>query len=492
VTVGKKLLSGIVALLVATAGVTWSAWYSLASLTRELESATGAIAGKLALAGELKAGANGMRTGQRGMLLTTMQHDRKAMDSVRREYAKRHQDTAEMIAKIRPLMDESGRDESGRKLIDSLAANVDRHANSFQSISDLCGSGKVSQAARIYREQGAAIGAAMENTAAQLMALERQAMLDAAASGKRQANVARWTMVAIAAFGVLVFAVIVLAVRAVTEQLRKAAREVGEGATQIADASRQVSGANHSLAQVATQQAATLTASAFSAEHISSMTRKNAENARSAAELMTVVDQRVGDGVRTLDLMAVSVREITSSSGKISNIIKVIDEISFQTNILALNAEVEAARAGEAGMGFAVVAGEVRHLALRSAQAARDTGALIEHSIAKSNEGGARLGQVSEVIRQIVQSASQVKTLVDEVSLGSQQQAREIEAISRGIIEMEKATRMSAASAEEGASASEELAGQASALRGTAVQLGIMTGVQELTGNKTNFPPSYA
>jgi methyl-accepting chemotaxis protein len=205
-----------------------------------------------------------------------------------------------------------------------------------------------------------------------------------------------------------------------------------------------------------------------------------------------VVDQRVGDGVRTLDLMAVSVREITSSSGKISNIIKVIDEISFQTNILALNAEVEAARAGEAGMGFAVVAGEVRHLALRSAQAARDTGALIEHSIAKSNEGVARLGQVSEVIRQIVQSASQVKTLVDEVSLGSQQQAREIEAISRGIIEMEKATRMSAASAEEGASASEELAGQASALRGTAVQLGIMTGVQELTGNKTNFPPSYA
>ena len=108
-------------------------------------------------------------------------------------------------------------------------------------------------------------------------------------------------------------------------------------------------------------------------------------------------------------------KEINSSSEKISKIIRVIDEIAFQTNILALNAAVEAARAGEAGMGFAVVADEVRNLAHRSAQAAKDTAALIEESIGKSSEGGRKLDQVAASIRQITGSATQVKTLVDEI-----------------------------------------------------------------------------
>jgi methyl-accepting chemotaxis protein len=402
-------------MMIAMAGVTWSSVYSLSSLSGELEQATGAIAEKLALAGELKAGANGMRTGQRGMLLTTLQRDSKGMEAVRRDYAKRRQDTAGFIQKIRPLI----ADERDRQLVDALESQVNQHAASFNRISDLCGSGKVTQAAKVYRDQGAAIGGAMENTAARLMAVERQAMQNAAGVGRRQV-----------------------------------------------------------LAQAASQQAATLTANASSAEHVSSMTGKNAQQATSAAELMTVVDQRVVEGARMLDLMAASMREITSSSGKISNIIKVIDEIAFQTNILALNAEVEAARAGGAGMGFAVVAGEVRNLARRSAQAASDTTALIEDSISKSNQGGARLGQISEVIRQIIESTTQVKALVDGVSLGSQEQAREIQAISRGILEMERATQASAANAEEGASASEELAGEVNALRGIAGHLESMTGAK--------------
>jgi methyl-accepting chemotaxis protein len=116
------------------------------------------------------------------------------------------------------------------------------------------------------------------------------------------------------------------------------------------------------------------------------MTRKNAENSQQAAHFMRTVSRRIVDANSTLADMVKSMGEIGASSGKISKIIKVIDEIAFQTNILALNAAVEAARAGEAGMGFAVVADEVRNLAQRSAQAAKDTAALIEDSILKSGK----------------------------------------------------------------------------------------------------------
>ena len=168
--------------------------------------------------------------------------------------------------------------------------------------------------------------------------------------------------------------------------------------------------------------------------------------------------------------------EINASSEKVSKIIKVIDEIAFQTNILALNAAVEAARAGEAGMGFAVVADEVRNLSQRCAQAARDTASLIEESIAKSHDGMSKLDQVAGAIRSITESAAKVKTLVDEVSLGSQEQARGIEQIAKAIGQMEQVTQKNAANAEQSASASEELSGQAETMKGVAGQLQALVG----------------
>jgi methyl-accepting chemotaxis protein/methyl-accepting chemotaxis protein-1 (serine sensor receptor) len=255
-----------------------------------------------------------------------------------------------------------------------------------------------------------------------------------------------------------------LFVRGLTHVLRQAVTELTEGAGQVASASAQVASSSQSLAQGSSEQAASLEETSASSEQITSMTQKNAENSSTAATLMTDVDQRVSEGNRTLEEMMQSMQEITGSSDKISKIIKVIDEIAFQTNILALNAAVEAARAGEAGMGFAVVADEVRSLAQRSAQAAKDTSALIEESITKSNEGSTRLQRVADVMRAITESTVKVKTLVDEVNLGSQEQARGIQQISKAITQMDQVTQSTAASAEQGASASEELSAQAEAM----------------------------
>jgi methyl-accepting chemotaxis protein/methyl-accepting chemotaxis protein-1 (serine sensor receptor) len=255
-----------------------------------------------------------------------------------------------------------------------------------------------------------------------------------------------------------------LLVRGLNRVLRQTVSELTEGAGQVASASAQVASSSQALAQGSSEQAASLEETSASSEEITSMTRKNAENSSTAATLMTDVDQRVSDGNQTLEEMMQSMREITGSSDKISKIIKVIDEIAFQTNILALNAAVEAARAGEAGMGFAVVADEVRNLAQRSAQAAKDTASLIEESIAKSNEGSTRLGRVAEVMRAITDSTVKVKTLVDEVNLGSQEQARGIDQISKAITQMDQVTQSTAASAEQGASASEQLSAQAEAM----------------------------
>jgi methyl-accepting chemotaxis protein/methyl-accepting chemotaxis protein-1 (serine sensor receptor) len=191
---------------------------------------------------------------------------------------------------------------------------------------------------------------------------------------------------------------------------------------------------------------------------------------------MNAVNLRVVEANKTLADMMTSMQEIGASSGKISKIIRVIDEIAFQTNILALNAAVEAARAGEAGMGFAVVADEVRNLAQRSAQAAKDTAALIEESILKSADGSTKLGEVAASIQAITEGAGKVKTLVDEVEASSKEQAQGIEQISKAVSQMDEVTQRTAASAEESASASEELNAQSQALVTVVEQLQAMIG----------------
>jgi methyl-accepting chemotaxis protein len=269
-------------------------------------------------------------------------------------------------------------------------------------------------------------------------------------------------------------AVGVYVVRGISRDLLATAASLSDGAAQISAAATQVSSSSQSLAQGATEQAAAVEETSASAEQINSMARRSTDSSRDTAKLVTESQQRVEMANQNLEDMVVAMNDLSDSSGKISKIIKVIDEIAFQTNILALNAAVEAARAGEAGMGFAVVAEEVRNLAQRSAQAAKDTAALIEDSIAKTSSSKHKVDQVAVTMRAISEESGRIKILVDGVSQGSEEQSRGIEQIGRAITQIEKVTQNAAANSEESAAAAEELSAQSDTLREVISQLRMM------------------
>jgi len=175
--------------------------------------------------------------------------------------------------------------------------------------------------------------------------------------------------------------------------------------------------------------------------------------------------QKFQEATGQLAEMVGAMEEIDAASDRISRINKVIDEIAFQTNILALNAAVEAARAGEAGLGFAVVAEEVRNLSQRSTKAARETAALIEESSARTRLGRTKVDQVAGSIRELAGQSAEVRSLVEEVRLGSRDQLQAIERIGAAIDQIERVTKQSASGAVEGSAAAEELTAQAKGLR---------------------------
>jgi methyl-accepting chemotaxis protein len=267
-----------------------------------------------------------------------------------------------------------------------------------------------------------------------------------------------WSLVAaFIAMALLVMALAMWLASSAIRTVRRTTTSLADGAQQVVLAAREVSGAAQSLSHGATEQAAALEETSAAMEQLATMTLQNAERSRQSADLVRNVDRSVTDSNGALSSMAASMNAIRDSSARVSKIIKTIDEIAFQTNILALNAAVEAARAGEAGMGFAVVAGEVRNLAQRAAVAARDTTALIEEAAGNATDGAAKLDRMSGTIGQITKSVAGLKTLVEEVSEATRQQATGIDQVRQSVVQMETVTQTTAGTAEESAAASEEL-----------------------------------
>jgi methyl-accepting chemotaxis protein len=275
-----------------------------------------------------------------------------------------------------------------------------------------------------------------------------------------------WGMILIAV-GCVVLGVIFLwfLARGIAKPIGRVVQGLNQSAEQVASASNQIASSSQSLAEGASEQAASIEETSSSLEEMSSMTKQNAENAGQADKLMKDANQVVNQANESMTQLTSSMAEITKASEETSKIIKTIDEIAFQTNLLALNAAVEAARAGEAGAGFAVVAEEVRNLAMRAADAARDTANLIEGTVQKVKAGSDLVTKTNEAFAQVAGSSAKVGELVSEISAASREQAMGIEQVGKAVSEMDKVIQQNAANAEQSSSASEEMKGQAERMK---------------------------
>ncbi len=249
------------------------------------------------------------------------------------------------------------------------------------------------------------------------------------------------------------------------EMLGRIISEVMETSNRVKTGATELSASSQSLANGTTEQAASLEEASSSINEIDSQTKANNENAEKALQLTDQTNRIVENANLQMQQMLTSINSINKTSTDVSKIIKVIDEIAFQTNLLALNAAVEAARAGKYGKGFAVVAEEVRNLAARSAEAARNSTELIENSGKEVEKGVDNAGKTAEILAKIDESVVQVNEIVNNIADASRKQNLAIEEINHGLNQVNKVVQQNSSISEETASASDELSAQADSLQ---------------------------
>jgi methyl-accepting chemotaxis protein/methyl-accepting chemotaxis protein-1 (serine sensor receptor) len=474
-TIGRKLTTAFGAMLAGAALMTVVSQVTVQMLRRELTGVVNGTARRQQLASDIGSATAEMVGLERGLALSSiLQQPAKAEES-KQQYQAAAARLDKAVTEYRSLAES----EWTRRNIDSLAAKAESLRQAHQELLSLLGAQQMDAALRAFDERVLPRVVDIGGAGAALVQQENAALSGAVGSADGKAASSLWISLAVLGVVIVVSGFVLAMVFRASRTLSDLAGRMAESAGRVASAAGQVSSTSQSLAQGASEQSAALERTSHTTSEITSVTRSNSENVRSMAGLMGKSKEVVGLANSMLDEMVVSMRDINSSSDKISRIIKVIDEIAFQTNILALNAAVEAARAGDAGLGFAVVADEVRNLAQRCATAAKDTAALIEESITTSKEGKSRLDHVTESVRALTQHTEQLGGLVGHVREGSERQANGMEQISEAVSEIGQVTQRAAASAQESASAGSELDAEASTLNGLVQEFSEMVGTRE-------------
>jgi len=463
ISLTAKLSAVFTAISLLVLSMSWACIYAILALGHEVTLSSEVTGQRALLCGQLQGYSAKMRGALRGAILysTKDMHKPDAAAKAGQQFV----EFADAAEKIAGQLDSAQASPAEREAASRVRAAIEDWKPLAAEIEKLSSEGKFGDDLTATTMRSLQMGNRLDEATdflvkAQTDSLARAAQNSAAVSWRGRA-------MALPLIGITLVTCLIgfWVMRRATGVMRNVAESILLSADQVRAAAAQVSTASQSLAQATSQQAASIEETSASSAEISAMAHKNTGNSLSASELVTQSGHKFEEANRSLDQMVEAISAVAESGGKISKIIKVIDEIAFQTNILALNAAVEAARAGEAGMGFAVVADEVRNLAQRSAEAARETASLIEDSISKSNDGKSKVEQVAHAIHSITAEAAKVKTLVEEVHIGSSEQTRGLEQMSKAIAQMEQTTQTNAATAEQSASAAEQLNAQSETVR---------------------------
>ncbi len=473
-TIGKKIYLSFAGALSAAVISSVAAYCMAGGFDRTVDRLVTHNARKQFLASQLELHTSTLLSNERGIAVRAFMKDLATADQYNRSFADGMSSLARETEEIRPLIET----DQGKRAVEELAAIPQAVAPLHQQFYQLITSGDTPAAATLLRERIVPLLSGASETANTLLLQQSELMNHVTEQTHSEVASFRILSALFIVLSLAVGCVIVFVVRQINRGLHRTASELSESAAQVASAAGQVASTSQSIAQGATEQAASLEQTSAASEEIRTMSREGVEKSKSAAVLVNHAQDAFGETNLKLQEMIAAMEGINSSSSKISKIIKVIDEIAFQTNILALNAAVEAARAGEAGMGFAVVADEVRNLAQRCAQAAGDTSGLIEESIARSGDGKSKVDEVAACIRVLAEEAGRIKALVEDVSTGNQSEERGVEQVAQAVSQMQNLTQNSAASAEEGAAAAEELTAQSQAMKVAVGRLTAMVGAR--------------
>ncbi|MFZ5496182.1 MAG: methyl-accepting chemotaxis protein [Verrucomicrobiota bacterium] len=458
--IGRRLTVsfGVVLVLVAVSAVVGR--LKLGEVKRDVHSIAETSLPALANVAAIKAGVGDIQLNVVHLLLARNPAERAALEQ---EIAR-----AQLLIKTElDMLQRHLTGETGRRLLADITATRTRYIQAREPFYALIRADRTAEAREYNSRELRPIYDEYQKTVAEAAAyITAEADLAARTSVARTAQTSVVTgglALACLVFGLVLGTGIVLGVSRV---LRRVAGELTAGAVQSAAAAGQVSAASQSLAKGSSEQAASLEETSASLEELSSMTKRNAHDSLQARQAAGAARTAADTGATQMQSLQTAMHAIKGASEDITKILKTIDEIAFQTNILALNAAVEAARAGEHGAGFAVVAEEVRALAQRSAQAAKETAAKIEESVTRSNQGVEITAGVAKSFAEIQQQIRQLDQIVGQIATASQEQSQGIGQVTTAISQMDQLTQSNAGNAEETAAAAEELDAQAQALKG--------------------------